>query len=129
MLNFPALTEIVLAEILRDADGESGVIAVSFHIGQRRVDRNERKIRPVYVLTEVMLVLHIDVEAWPKAKFLCIHLKESVELTAVAPGLAAVAFRLSLIELRDPDVGHDTDAAQLLFRAIGRVGQRRLSEQ
>ena len=128
MLNFPALTETVLAEILRDADGESGVIAVSFYIGQRRVDRNERKIRPVYVFTEVMLVLHIDVEALPKAKFLCIHLKESVELTAVAPSLAAIAFGLSLIELRDPDVGHDTDAPQLLFRTVGSVGQGRLVE-
>jgi hypothetical protein len=48
-----------------------------------------------------MLVLHIDVEARPKAKLLCVYLKESVELTTIAPGLAAIAFCLSLIELCD----------------------------
>ena len=76
-----------------------------------------------------MLVLHIDVEAGPKAKLLCIHLKEAVDLTAISPGLAAIASGLPLIDLRDPDVRRDTDAAQLLFRAVGRVGQGRLVEQ
>ena len=90
MLNFPALTEIYSPKSCVTLKERA------VYIGQRRVDRNERKIRPVYVLTEVMLVLHIDVEARPKAKSLCIHLKESVELTALAPGLAAIAFRLSL---------------------------------
>src|SRR5208337_2041354 len=82
-VEFSGADRKILAEVLCHAEGESGVIAVSFYIGQRRVDRNERKIRPVYVLTEVMLVLHIDMEARPKTKFLCIHLKESVELTTV----------------------------------------------
>ena len=79
-IEFSGADRNILAEILRDADGESGVIAVAFYIGQRRVDRNERKIPLIYVLTEVMLVLHIDVEARPKAKFLCIHLRKASNL-------------------------------------------------
>ena len=53
----------MLAEILRRADGKRRVIALRVHIGLRRLDRKERVIPAVDVVTEVMLVLRVDVEA------------------------------------------------------------------
>ena len=47
---------------------------------------------------------------------------DALELAAIAPGVAAAALCLPLIELRDPDVGHNADLAQLFLWTVGNVG-------
>jgi hypothetical protein len=111
----------LLAQVLRDADRKRRVKGSCSQIGLSRIDGNEREISPVYVFAEIMLVLHVDMEAGPKAELLRVDLQKAVDLAAIGPGLAPVAAWLPLIDLRDPNVGRDSNAAQLLLRAIGRV--------
>ena len=125
-VEFACADRNLLAQVLRHADGKSGVICALSQIGLSRIDGNEREIFPVYVFAEIMLVLDVDAQAGPQAELLRVDLQEAVDLAAVGPCLAGVAARLPLINLRDPNVGRDSNAAQLLLRAVGRVDWRGL---